>query len=343
MKSGSGGSQAPTLGRLRRILGPFYFNGIFWYRFQAWAMGWMPLYLVIPMARLFSVGFFLALHSVRRALRANHKLVDPSAGWWSLTWRAYRTVHVFSWCLGDRYKQFHPNPNFEFSYEGRHHWESARDSGRGVIVVTSHIGGWEIGSVVPAAAEEQAVIHVVREREADPEAQAFIEELLESHGGSGYRTHFAADDQDLGMELYAALREGEVVALQGDRPRRGGHVVSVTLFGQRACLPPGPAQLARLAEVPLLPVFTFFEGPGRYRIKFSEPIRVPRTADRLADVQQATQVLASVIEGAIREHPEQWFCFAPLVPYEGEESSPTKVESSPSATRSPEELETSKR
>lgn len=312
--------QAPSTGRLRRWLGPFYFNGIFWYRFPYWMAGHVPLPLLALSLRLLSTCTFLLVGGIRRGLRANLALVDPACGWWRLSRRALRTLHVFSWCLAERYQQFYPNSKLQLEFEGKEHWEAARAEGRGVIVVTSHIGGWEIGSAVPSSHEAETTVHVVREREADQQAQAFTEELLEKHGGASYRTHFADADQDLSLELYAALRDGDVVALQGDRPRHGGKVERVEMFGRELCLPPGPAQLARLAGVPLLPVFTFREGRGSYRVVLCEPIYVERSRDRQRDVHDAVQRLALVIERAIRRHPDQWFCFSPIADYSGSDA-----------------------
>jgi lauroyl/myristoyl acyltransferase len=303
-------SQAPTMGRLKRLLGPLYFNGVFWYRFQYWAGATLPHWFLSIMTRIMSSLFFLALHGVRRGLRTNHRLIDPTLGWWQSTWRAYQTVHVFSWCVTERNQQFEPDRELEISIEGQEHWDAAREGGRGVVMVTSHIGGWEISSSVASANECNAVIHVVREREADPKAQVFIEELMAQLPGGDTRVHFAGEGNELGMELYGALRDGELVALQGDRPRQGGKVERVQLFGETVSLPPGPAQLARLADVAFVPVFTFREGTSRYRIVFREPIRVAQSRNRKQDVHDACQALATEIEWAIASHPTQWFCFS---------------------------------
>jgi len=345
MTAAEAAPQGPEFGAMRRRLGRFYFTGVFWYRFQHWAAGWCPYPLVALSVYFFGTLFFLLLGGVRRSLRENHALVDPSASWWARTWRAYRTVITLSWCLAERYRQFHARTAPEFRFVGVANWEAARQDGRGFILVTSHIGGWELGSAVPSSVGDRPIVHVVREPEADPVAQAFVLEQVERLGDGRFRTHFAGTEgeQELSLELYRALRDGEIVALQGDRPRQGGHVVRVPFLGSEVSLPPGPAQLARLAGAPLLPVFTFRDGFGRYQVNLREPIQVARTRDRLADVREATERLAAEIEWAIRERPTQWFCFRDVTAYVGEEATSKKVESSPSATSSPETLETSKR
>jgi lauroyl/myristoyl acyltransferase len=67
--------------------------------------------------------------------------------------------------------------------------------------------------------------------------------------------HFQSDDPLQGLELLDALRRGETVAVQGDRPRTGTRSVDGQLFGRPFPLASGPAALARAAGVQLLPVY----------------------------------------------------------------------------------------
>ena len=152
---------------------------------------------------------------------------------------------------------------------------------------------------------------MVREKEIDPRAQAFIEGLLARAGGN-YVTHFSGDDLALSFELAAALRQGEMVALQGDRPREGGRTVTASLFGRPMPLPIGPAALARAAGVPIVPMFNFREGRFRMRVVARPPFYVANTEDRAVDIAAAVHHLAAEIEWAIRERPYQWFCFRKL-------------------------------
>jgi KDO2-lipid IV(A) lauroyltransferase len=138
--------------------------------------------------------------------------------------------------------------------------------------------------------------------------------------------HFAGEDAALGFLLLRAVREGAVVALQGDRPRADGRTVAVSLFGRPFDVPAGPLVLARSAPAPLLPVFVLREGVGRDRVCFRAPIPVE-------DVEAAAQGLAREIEWAIRREPHQWFCWRRLWPRGG--GSGTYVPSTPSATVAP--------
>ncbi len=297
---------------LRRLLRRLHFTGVFWYRFHLFAVRAVPEWLKPPVLACSALGFFLALGEVRRVLAQNHELLWGRAGRWTRMRRVFRTIHTFAWCLTERYEQFVPNKRSVMRVENPQAWEELTSRNTGVLVVTSHIGGWELGSVVPSQTGLDQVVHVVREAEVDPRAQEFIRGLTARLGGAGYVTHFAGDDLGLGLVLLNALRRGETVALQTDRPREAGKVERVRMLDAEVALPVGPAALARAAGVPMLPVFVFREGRSRYRVVFRERVHVARTADRERDLHDAIQELAHSIEWAIRQDPAQWFCFADL-------------------------------
>jgi KDO2-lipid IV(A) lauroyltransferase len=185
-------------------------------------------------------------------------------------------------------------------------------SGRGCVLVSAHLGLADFGSQLPTT-EEGKHVHVVREHEMDPRAQRWFEDLLvRKLGRLPYETHFATGDPGLGVQLLHALGRGEIVALQGDRPRGGGRTLPVKLFGRPYMLPDGPAALARAAAAPILPVYTLREGRRRYVVVFDDPIEVSRAGARADDVATAAGAIAASLERAIRRAPHQWFCFAPL-------------------------------
>jgi lauroyl/myristoyl acyltransferase len=301
---------APSLGLSYRLLGRFHVAGVFWYRFPYLGFRHLPTWSDWLTVAVFTPFFFLTLSRIRRAIAANLEPVLGPAGPWSRWRRSLWTMTSFSWCLIERYRRYaHPERD-RAVLEGEENWREAMAGGRGVILVTAHIGPWE-SAVRFGASEARRRVHVVREKEMDPRAQEFVEEII-ARSGEDTVTHFAADDPALALELVKALRAGDVVALQGDRPRAGGRTVEATVFGQPLPLPVGPAALARAAEVPILPVFNFRDGRFRLRSVARPPIHVARTAYREADVAAAVHRLAAEIEWAIRRRPHQWFCFRRL-------------------------------
>jgi KDO2-lipid IV(A) lauroyltransferase len=302
---------APERGRVRRLLGPFYVTGVFWYRLPYWAIqrGILSVRTFPAFVRLFATLFSIVLWNIRDAIAGNLEAVLGPCGFWERQRRIYRTIEAFSWCYGARYEQIvHPG-RFRVEVEGAEHVPT--DPERGVVFVTAHIGQWELSSHLASHGQKRPV-HVVREEEMDPDAQRFIEGLVRDMSADGVTTHFASDDPRLALTLAEALRRGDVVALQGDRPRIHGRTHTARLFGRPMPLPIGPQSLARATGAALVPVFSFREGRYAYRVVVRPPIPVQRTRDRDADVADAVQRLAAEIEWAIRRAPHQWFCLRRL-------------------------------
>lgn len=309
---------APEEGWGSRLLGPVRVTGVLWFRLHRFGVRWVPEWALGAAIFLSTAVFSIALRNIRRALASNLEAVLGPCGFAERERRIFRTLHQYAWCLSERYERLTSAPPVAVELDDPERWrrvlaESAA-AGRGLILVTGHIGSWEVGSALAGESERRAV-HVVREEETDPRAQEFIAGLLAERMGPGYHTHFAtAADPALSMTLLGALRRGEVVALQADRPRRGGKTLHLDLFGRPYDFPAGPLVLARSSGVPLLPVFVYREGRLAYRIVVEEPVEVPQTADRAADLAAAGRRVAAAVEAAIRRRPHQWFCFGRLWP-----------------------------
>jgi KDO2-lipid IV(A) lauroyltransferase len=302
---------APSRGRTARLLGRFHVTGVFWYRIHAWGAT-LPEWAIRLVLPLFTAFFFVALRRIRRAITHNLEAVLGAAGWTERQRRIWRTFHAFAWSLTERYERLLTQRSFDVTVEHMERWRRLVDSGHGVVLVTGHIGNWEMASTLPEAQEGRR-IHVVREEEMDPEAQAFVEGHLRRRAGAGYTTHFAHDaDPRIGLLLREALARGEVVALQGDRPRRSGRTVPAVLFGRPYRVPAGPLALARQAGVPLLPAFVFRTGRRKYVVRFGEPVVVARGGDRAGELAAAAGEVAAAVEGAVRFRPHQWFVFREL-------------------------------
>jgi KDO2-lipid IV(A) lauroyltransferase len=272
-----------------------------------------PDWLMAPLIAFMTPLTYAALVRVRRAIGANLAAALGPAGFVERQRRCLRTIRTFGMCLIERYERFATDRPFAVELEAPEHWRAVADGGRGFVMVTAHLGLYEAGSMMPAAKAARRV-HVVREPEPDPRAQAFIQETVAAVEGANYRMHFQTGDPLQALALVEALDRGEVVAVQADRPHAGGKTVAATLFGRPFPLPVGPAVLARTARVPMLPVFALREGRRRFRLVFRPPIEVARTGNRGADLEAAMRSVAGEIEYAIRRAPDQWFVFRELWP-----------------------------
>lgn len=304
---------APEAGRARRILGRYHVTGVFWYRFHLWGMANLPSWAVAPTILVFTSFFFVTLRRIREALASNLVPVLGRAGWLGRQLRIWRTMWNHAWCNSERYERLSTERRFRIDPEGLDHWRVVTgDRTKGFVLITAHVGAWDVSSFLPAMVEGRPV-HVVREQEPDPEAQRFIEEVYGDEKVAGHYTlHFSRDNPALGGVLLGALRRGEMVGIQGDRPVTTGRSLRVEIFDRPFDLPAGPAALARAAGVPLVPVFCFREGRRRYRMVIRDPVRVGSTDDPGTDLEEALRKIAREIEWAIRRRPHQWFCFRNL-------------------------------
>ena len=304
---------APERGWAARLLGDLHVTGLFWYRLHRWAVANVPERALAPLVAVFTALFFLTILKIRRAIASNLVPVLGPAGWLERQRRIFRTMHAFAWCLTERYERLVADRPFEVDVEAIEHWNAVTRSGRGFVMVTAHLGLYEVGSML-ASAREARHVHLVREPEVDPRAQAFIKESVASAEGAHYTMHFQNGDPLQGVRLAEALARGEIVAIQADRPRSGGRTVDASLFSRPFCMPAGPAALARTAGVPILPVFALRNGRRRIHIVLCPPIDVARSASRNADIAGAMRRVAAEIESGIRRAPHQWFVFRKLWP-----------------------------
>ena len=294
-------------------MGDYHVTGLFWYRFHKWAVSTLPAWTLWPITITFTTFFFCTIFNIRRAIASNLDAVLGPCGFLGRQRRIYASLWSFAWCLTERYERLTTDRPFAVTIEAIEHWNAAAELDSGFVMVTAHLGMYEVSSMLPTPNEPRHV-HLVREPEVDPRAQEFIRECVRKVEGSHYTMHFQSDDPLQGMVFLDALRRGEIVAMQGDRPRTGSRTVRSTLFGRPIDLPAGPAALARTAGVPMLPVFAIREGRRRCRIVIGSPIDVSHTESRDADLTRAMGCVAAEVERAVRAAPHQWFVFRELWP-----------------------------
>jgi lauroyl/myristoyl acyltransferase len=106
------------------------------------------------------------------------------------------------------------------------------------------------------------------------------------------------------IDLLAALRRGEVVAIQGDRALGNRGDLEVPFFGHPAPFPSGPFALARAAGVPVIAAFCLLRADRRYDVVVRPPLRVSR-----GEEEAAAQSWVADLEATVRRRPTQWFNF----------------------------------
>jgi KDO2-lipid IV(A) lauroyltransferase len=167
----------------------------------------------------------------------------------------------------------------------------------GSISLSAHVGSWELAGRLLAHRSQRPTHVVVAEGEA-PELVPWVR-----RDGDGVRFVPRARPT-VSVELLAALRRGEVVALQGDRALGNAGDVAVPFFGEPAPFPVGPFRLARATGAPIVPAFCLLDGDRRYRVLVREPLRVAPGGE-----EEALRAWVAGLEEVVRAHPTQWFNF----------------------------------
>jgi KDO2-lipid IV(A) lauroyltransferase len=181
---------------------------------------------------------------------------------------------------------------------GWEHLEQARQLGKGVLVVSGHMGSYEL-----VAAIWSSTIAPVSFFAEEMEPRALYEWYRET------RARLGISVLPLGVaglrKVMQALRDNEMVITAIDRDITGtGRLMP--FFGRPAPIPTGPAALALRLGTPLLPVCVYRLPDDSYQAEASPLVIAESTGDAKADELRVTQQLLRPIEEYIRRHPEHW-------------------------------------
>jgi KDO2-lipid IV(A) lauroyltransferase len=172
-----------------------------------------------------------------------------------------------------------------------------RLDGKPALIFAGHLGNWELPAVAAVAHGLDAAILFRRPNSAS--ANRIIEEIRAVKMGT-----LIPAGRDAPLRMAEALRNGQHVAILVDQYFSSG--VEVTFFGRKTKANPTLARLLRQIECPIHGV-RIIRLPGhRFRAELSEELTPVRDASGQVDVQGTMQAITSVVEGWIREYPDQW-------------------------------------
>ena len=182
--------------------------------------------------------------------------------------------------------------------EGWEHVERAMAQGRGLIVVTGHLGNWELGGSYFAA--RGIPIDAIVRRMGNPLFDRYITETRSRLGMT------VVPDSVAARRTPRALREGRAVAFLADQGVLGLASTFVPFFGRPAKTPRGPAVFALRLGVPVVFASPVRQPSGKYRF-IIEPVPVVPTGDRERDIDTIVADYTATLERLVRRFPEQYF------------------------------------
>ncbi len=268
----------------------------------------VPRALFPPAAFFWGGLFYLVFGKKRRGVRANLRAVT---GRQQVEGLVVATYYKYSrnWCdlmLMSRLQGERLQALIGRRSSGKP-LDEALAAGTGAILISPHLGTWELGGL--GLADMGYKVNVLTFREPDEQVNEQREQMRNQRGiGVIY-----VDREDTSplaiIEAVNALRRNEIICLIGDRDG-SSNTVTVPFFGCPTALPAGAAHLALATGAPVIPVFVVLEDDGHYATLMDEAIFFRGShGHNHQTVQEGMTRLASVFERYIRQYPDQWYNF----------------------------------
>src|SRR5690348_4666529 len=278
-----------------------------WFGF---AVAWALLKFLGVLPRSFARGIAAAtvrillamLPKLRRTALFNLRLAFP--GWTDE--RRRETIRNMARYLGWQAVEFARFPQYNrrnieqiIEIEGHENFLEAQRRGKGVLILTGHIGAWEVSSF--AHALYGYPLHYM----ARPLDNKRLDALVNSYRcASGNQPIFKNESARLMLKI---LKEAGTIGILADQNTMQEEGVFVDFFGKAACTTSGIARVALHTGAAVVPGYAYWdESIRKYRLRFEPPVELVRTGDGERDVFENTQRFTKVIEEIIRKYPDQW-------------------------------------
>lgn len=213
--------------------------------------------------------------------------------WDNLGRVAAEIAHLDRICAGDPYKRTF----IDYTPDNIARFLHVKDDGKPAVVFAAHLANWELPAVIAASDGLDAVVLYRR-----PNLGAIADAVIALR--KGLMGELVASSMGAPVALARALEQGRHVAMLVDQHYTRG--IDVTFFGRRCKTNPLIAMLAREVECPIYGTRVIRLPGNRFRAEISEEVKPVRDAQGRIDVPGTMQAITDVVEGWVREHPEQW-------------------------------------
>ena len=278
-----------------------------WYFLQVIKiLGIRAAYLaLVPIAAYYLVASPRSVKNSRRYLR---RVLGPKPFW---QWPFLIYGHFFSlgMSLLDRTAMLMGRKDFTCIYEREGNIANALAQGKGVILVSAHVGNWAAGGHLLRRLKTRVNI-VALENEVKSIQRMFDRAFPDK----GFGVLSSSPDLASSMAIMDALRRGEIVAFNGDRAVEGTASAEAVFFGVAADFPVGPYLMASVTGSPVIHVFAMRDGVDRYRFFCSTARFVERASRRKREeaVKPVARDFTESLEAVLRKYPFQWYNFYPF-------------------------------
>src|SRR6476646_6606453 len=196
------------------------------------------------------------------------------------------------------YDRDHPeNSRIELTKRTIELFDKIRDDGKPALIFASHLGNWELPAL--AAVAHGLDCAILFRRPNIESADRAIEKIRAIKMGT-----LIPAGRDAPLRLAQALQQGQHVAMLVDQYLTNG--VDVTFFGRKTKANPMLARLRRQVDCPIHGTRIIRLPNNRFRAELSEEVKPVRDASGQIDIQGTMQAITDVVEGWVREYPDQW-------------------------------------
>ncbi|HUH46604.1 MAG TPA: hypothetical protein VLZ54_05575, partial [Arenibacter sp.] len=211
----------------------------------------------------------------------------------------YKNYYVFGQTILDKVAiSSGLRDKFTYNFDGIHHLKQTLADNKGGILISAHLGNFEIAEFFLDELDSNTGIHLLT---TDAEHRT-IKEYLEQYTRKS-RTKFIIlkDDFSHIFEINAALAKNQIICMTGDRYAAASKLLSEPLLGEEAQFPAGPFLLGSRLKVPVLFVYVMKETNKHYHL-------FARKADfKNRDAQGLLKNYIGSMEWIIKQYPLQWF------------------------------------
>ncbi|HTZ11428.1 MAG TPA: lysophospholipid acyltransferase family protein [Candidatus Margulisiibacteriota bacterium] len=265
--------------------------------------------LSLPLKLAYALGVFISdinyifARKDRKSVKENLRVIFPEKPENEIRVLGRRMSRNFAKYLVD----FFRFPMMDAGYikknvkaENFQYLDEAIAKGKGVIILSAHIGNWEMGGI--AIAQMGYPLWVV----ALPHKNKKVNDFFISQ-----REDKSVKVIQLGMAVrkcFEVFKRNEILALVGDRDFTDDGIV-LEFFGKPSVFPEGPAAFSLKTGAIIVPGFMFRNRDDTFTLRMEKPIEFNPGSDRKNDIRNLISLYKPLIEDYIRRYPDQWFMF----------------------------------
>ncbi len=264
----------------------------------------LPLKASYALARLFANICYLLYAEERTAIRSNLKVILGGSYDDERLNNAAKNIFVnFAKYLVDFFRASLVDETYlkEFvRVDGLKNVDEALSGGKGVILLSAHLGNWELGGLVVSMLRRPTGAVVLKHQNKKINdffrKQRSVKDLKPIEIGFSLR------------ESFSLLRNNGLLAVLGDRDF-SKHGVYVDFFGRTTLIPKGPAIFSCRVGSAIVPTFMIRQPDDTFRLVFERPIYPDTTKLEESAVKELVEEYSNIIESYVRRYPDQWYMF----------------------------------